>query len=100
MAALQQYNDPAAQARNGLSAAYRLRKMQELRSRSVADISGEPDPDRIDLQDFKFVPGDIVTVLDRKRDEAEQWRVVAVLDEMISLQSVAPDHAGKNSARW
>lgn len=100
LAAVQHYNDPAAQSRNSLSAAYRVRKMQELLSRAVPDISEEPDPDLIDLQDFKFIPGDVVTVLDRKRDEAEQWRVVTVLDEMISLQCLEPDHAGKSPVRW
>lgn len=74
--------------------------MQELLSRAAPDISDEPDIDRIDLQDFKFVPGDTVTVLDRKRDESEQWRVVTVLDEMISLQCLEPDQSGKAPVRW
>lgn len=100
LAALQHYNDPNGAARNGLGAAYRVRKMQELLSQNVSDLGEEPDPDKIDLQDFKFVPGDVVTLLDRKRDEAEQWRVVTVLDEMISLQCLEPDHAAKGTVRW
>jgi hypothetical protein len=74
--------------------------MQELLSQAVPDLSAEPDTDKIDLQDFKFVAGDVVTVLDRKRDESEQWRVVAVLDELISLQSLDPDQAAKGTVRW
>ena len=74
--------------------------MQELASQAVPDLSAEPDIDKIDLQDFKFVPGDVVTVLDRKRDESEQWRVVAVLDELISLQSLDPDQGAKGTVRW
>jgi hypothetical protein len=57
--------------------------MQELLRQQVPDLRDEPDPDKIDLQDFKFVPGDVVTRLDRKRDEASRWRVLSVLDEMI-----------------
>lgn len=83
-----------------MDAAYRVRRMQELVSQAVPDLSAEPDTDKIDLQDFKFVPGDVVTVLDRKRDESEQWRVVAVLDELISLQSLDPDQGAKGTVRW
>lgn len=85
LAALQSYNDPASNSRSSLSAAYRVRKLHELLANTVADTSGEPDPDRMDLQDFKFLPGEAVALYDRKRDEAEQWRVVTVLDEMVSL---------------
>ena len=70
-----------------------------MRARTVADTSSEPDPDRLgphgDLQDFKFLPGDVVTLYHRKRDEADQWRVGVVLDEMVSLYSLATDHSGK-----
>lgn len=86
--------------RGGLDAAYRVRRVQELANQTVSDLSAEPDIDKIDLQDFKFVPGDVVTVLDRKRDESEQWRVVAVLDELISLQSLDPDQGAKGTVRW
>lgn len=83
MAALQHHNDPNAATRNSIGAAYRLGRMQELLRQQVPDLRDEPDPDKIDLQDFKFVPGDVVTRLDRKRDEASRWRVLSVLDEMI-----------------
>lgn len=100
LAALQPHNDPASLARNALAAAYRSRKLQEMLSRTVPDTSDEPDPDRSDLQDFKFVAGDLVTLYDRKRDEAEQWRAVTVLDEMVSLHPLAPEHAAKGQLRW
>jgi len=100
MAALSSYNDPASSSRSSLSASYRERKLHELLANAVPDTSGEPDPDRMDLQDFKFLPGDVVALYDRKRDEAEQWRVVTVLDEMVSLQCLAPDHAAKGQLRW
>jgi len=50
---------------------------------------------KIDLQDFKFNAGDVVTRLDRKRDEAGQWRVLHVLDEMIQMECLEPDRANK-----
>jgi len=42
-----------------------------MRNRAVPDLKDEPDLDTMDLQDFKFVKGDIVTLYHRKRDEAE-----------------------------
>ena len=95
MAALQHHNDPNAAARNGIGAAYRLARMQELLRQQVPDLSEEPDPDKIDLQDFKFNAGDVVTRLDRKRGEAGQWRVLHVLDEMIQMECLEPDRASK-----
>jgi hypothetical protein len=64
----------------------------------VSDTSHEPDTDKIDLQDFKFVPGDIVTIYERKREEVEQYKVQTVLDEMISLQCVSNERL--NMLRW
>lgn len=69
--------------------------MQELLRQQVPDLSEEPDPDKMDLQDFKFIAGDVVTRLDRKRGEAGQWRVLHVLDEMIQMECLEPDRASK-----
>jgi len=99
LAALQHHNDPNAAQRNSLGAAYRLGRMQELLRQQVPDLSEEPDPDKIDLQDFKFLAGDVVTRLDRKRDEAGQWRVLSVLDEMIQMECLEPDRASKGVSK-
>lgn len=88
-------------ARSHLTAAYRVRKLQDILSKTIEDTSGEPDVDGMDLQDYKFLPGDIVTLLSRKRDEAEQWKVVSVLDELLSLQCVtASSESQVGEARW
>jgi len=68
--------------------------------RSAIDTHNEPDPDRMDLQDFKFNPGDVVCLYERKRDEAEQWRVQTVLDEMLSLSPLHGDASTKATIRW
>jgi hypothetical protein len=60
-------------------------------SRNVLETKGEPDVDKMDLQDYKFVAGDQITLVDRKSENAEEWKVVVVLDEMVSLQSVHTD---------
>jgi len=100
-AALQQHNDPASAAKSSLAAAYRARKLQEMQSQTVPDTSGEPDPERSDLQDFKFLPGDAVTLYSRKRDEGEALRVTTALDEMLALQPLQPDQGTKGfSTRW
>ena len=39
----------------------------------VQDISNEPDTDKIDLQDFKYHPGDTVSVYQRKTEEVVQY---------------------------
>lgn len=98
MSALHQYNE-VSPARSALNATYRRRRLHSMLSQEVPDLSDEVDPDRGDLQDYKFLPGDTVVLLDRKRDEAEKWRVVAVFDEMISLQSQEPD-AARCATRW
>ena len=86
MSALQLHGDGAGSTRGALNAAYRRKRLQMMLSQEAPDLSTEPDPDRGDLQDYKFLLGDIVYLLDRKRDEAERWRVVTVFDEMVSLQ--------------
>lgn len=68
-----------------------MRKLQELISKNVLDTKGEADVDKMDLQDYKFVAGDRITLIDRKSENAEEWKVVVVLDEMVSLQSAQTD---------
>lgn len=80
-----------------MNAAYRRKRLQMMLSQAVPDLSEEVDPDRGDLQDYKFLPGDIVYLVDRKRDEAERWRVATVFDEMISL-GLEGDAAGR--VKW
>lgn len=86
MASLQSFNDPDVTARLRLAVAYRVRKLHEMLTHTVTDTHDEPDTDRIELQDFKFYPGDTVSLYSRKLEEASKWRVLAVLDEMLSLQ--------------
>lgn len=66
----------------------------------MVDTKNEPDLDRLDMQDFKFLLGDSVSIYDRKRDDADQYRVITVLDEMISLESFDLDGSGKKTTRW
>lgn len=35
-------------------------------SRKVKDLSNEPDTDKLDYLDFKFLPNDMITIQDRK----------------------------------
>lgn len=97
--ALQHY-DHNEQGRNSLASAYRVRKLQEVISKNVLETKGEADVDKMDLQDYKFVAGDHITLVDRKSENAEEWKVVVVLDEMVSLQSVHADQMGKYQTRW
>jgi hypothetical protein len=69
-------------------------------NKSITDTKNEPDLDRLDFQDFKFLIGDSVSLFDRKRDDADQYRVITVLDEMVSLESFDLDNTGKKSTRW
>jgi len=98
MSALQLHGDGAGSTRGAVNAAYRRKRLHMMLNQEAPDLSTEPDPDRGDLQDYKFLLGDIVYLLDRKRDEAERWRVVTVFDEMVSLQLQDADRAGQT--RW
>lgn len=101
MATMQLHNEPGANGRAALAAAYRVRCLQEMLSRQVADTRDEPDPDRIDLQDFKFYIGDEVTLYHREREEGEQYRVIDVLDEMLSLRCISsPSEGMVGTCRW
>jgi hypothetical protein len=86
--------------KSAMNAAYRLRKLQEMAQKQVTDTKNEPDLDRLDMQDFKFLLGDAVSLYDRKRDDADQYRVITVLDEMVSLESCELDTNGKRTTRW
>lgn len=91
--------DPLS-GRSAIAAAYRVRKLQELVAKQVTDTKNEPDLDRLDMQDFKFLLGDSVSIYDRKRDDADQYRVITVLDEMVSLESFDLDGSNKKTTRW
>lgn len=86
--------------RSAVNAAYRVRKLQEMVNKQVTDTKNEPDLDRLDMQDFKFLIGDSVSIYDRKRDDVDQYRVITVLDEMISLESFDYDSNNKKTTRW
>ena len=64
-------------------------------NKSVPDLSSEMDLDRIELQDFKFLPGDTIVLYSRKNDAFTHWRVLQVLDEMINIQMFELDNQGK-----
>jgi hypothetical protein len=74
-----------------LNATFRVSKMKQMLAKQLPDLSNEQDIDKIDFQDFKYVVGDTVTLISRKAEEGHQWRVNAVLDEMISLQLLELD---------
>lgn len=88
--------------KNRINTAYRFRKLKEMIHQKVKDLSNEPDTDKLDYQDFKFVQGDIVTVIDRKSTDTiykgNQWRVSVVLDEMVNL--TLNDSEGRNHYKW
>ena len=63
----------------------------------MPDLRDEVDPDRGDLQDYKFLPGDVVYIYDRKRDDGDRWRVASVFDELISL---GMDGDTQGRVRW
>jgi hypothetical protein len=86
--------------RSAINAAYRVRRLQELANKQVTDTRNEPDLDRLDMQDFKFLIGDAVSIYDRKREDADQYRVITVLDEMVSLESFDCDSNNKKTTRW
>jgi len=86
--------------KRALSAAFRAKKMKDLIQKNIPDTSNEPNLDSIDLQDFKFVPGDKVSLYHRKRDTCDNWMVATVLDEMLCLHSLVLDHNGKTSIKW
>lgn len=44
--------------------------------------------------------GDHITLYDRKSENAVEWKVVTVLDELVSLVSAHPDQMGKYENRW
>ena len=94
MATMQIHNEPGANGRAALASAYRVRCLQEMLSRQVPDTRDEPDPDRIDLQDFKFYVDDEVTLYHREREEGEQYKVIDVLDEMLSLRCISSPSEG------
>ena len=83
-----QYQDNSSMLKNNANLAFRIRRLNELVQKNVPDLRKEPDTDKLDMQDYKFVPGDILTMFHRKRDEGEQYRVVTVLDELISIQII------------
>lgn len=97
-----QYQDNTSSMKNTASTGYRIRRLNDLVQKTLPDLRGEPDVDKLDMQDYKFVPGDILTMYHRKRDEGEQWRVVTVLDELISIQNLEPGGGlmGKQSPIW
>ena len=78
--------------KNRINTAYRFRKLKEMLHQKVKDLSNEPDTDILDYQDFKFIQGDVVTIIDRKSTDSNykgtQWRVQVVLDEMLNLSLI------------
>lgn len=86
MVAIQRINhDNQNPGRIALTAAYRRHRLSQLLNQTVPDLRNEVDPDRGDLQDYKFLPGDVVYLYDRKREDGDRWRVASVFDELISL---------------
>jgi len=47
----------------------RLKRLEILLQNKQADLSGEIDIDLVDLQDYKFIPGELFEVYNRKGDK-------------------------------
>lgn len=101
-AAQYQQDNTSSIMKNTASTGYRIQRLNDLVKKTLPDLRNEPDIDKLDMQDYKFVPGDILTMFNRKRDEGEQWRVVTVLDELISIQNLEPGGGlmGKQNPSW
>jgi len=74
--------------RNVSNANYRTKRLMDLMNKTTPDLSNEVDLDAIDMQDYKFNTNDVVTILQRKRDDGELWSVTVVTDEIICLNPV------------
>lgn len=58
--------------------------------------------DLIDLQDYKFVPGEVIEVYARKLDKVQQVQVEQVLDEMIQVKylNIQQQDNYQNNLQW
>jgi hypothetical protein len=76
-----------------INSAYRMRKLKEIMSKTVKDLSKEPNVDALDYQDFKFIPGDNINII-RRKDSFNQtplgittYKVITSLDELIYVRA-------------
>mmetsp|Transcript_4486 Transcript_4486/g.6721 ORF Transcript_4486/g.6721 Transcript_4486/m.6721 type:complete len:94 (-) Transcript_4486:198-479(-) len=71
-------------------------------SGKIKDENKDPDLDKLDYQDFKYVLGDTIVHLDRTTDEASQGIVIVVLDEMIQyqVQNNDTDNGTRYNTQW
>jgi hypothetical protein len=60
--------------------------MELLLKDSQPDLSEEVDFDLIDLQDYKFIQGEVIEIYSKKMDKLSQVQVEQVLDEMINVK--------------
>ena len=87
-----------------INSAYRMRKLKEIMSKTVKDLSKEPNCDALDYQDFKFIPGDNINII-RRKDSFNQtplgitnYKVITSLDELIYVR--AYDENGRYQNIW
>lgn len=87
-----------------INSGYRFKKLKEIVSGKIKDLSNEPDIDKLDYQDFKFIPGDLITLQGRKQIEDNwrvdaPWKVTIVLDELIQIVQQV-DNGGRRNQTW
>lgn len=68
----------------------RLKRMEQLMKNEQPDLSGEPDIDLVDLQDFKFVAGEVIEIYYKKMEKDSPVQVEQVLDELIQVKHINP----------
>lgn len=80
----------------------RLKRMELLIKDVLPDLADERDMDLTDLQDYKFVAGEIIEVYTRKQDKVQQVQVEQVLDEMIQVKylNVQQQEGYQSNLQW
>ena len=55
----------------------------------MPDLSQEVDLDIVDMQDHKFIRGEMVDTYNKKLDKSQFFAVDIVLDEMINVKNLS-----------
>jgi len=59
---MQNFQQQNNSVKNRINTGYRFRKLKDMLSRKVKDLSNEPDTDKLDYLDFKFLPNDMISI--------------------------------------
>ncbi|CDW78729.1 UNKNOWN [Stylonychia lemnae] len=68
----------------------RQKRMEQLMKGESPDLSTEIDIDLVDLQDFKFVAGEVIEFYYKKMEKDSPVQVEQVLDELIQVKHINP----------